>query len=76
MKIDEIIKSARWFDLVYKNSFNIGQEYKGWENLQELVKHKRGRKPEGYRFYTKDGIYVFYVENNGKTRSRKQTKLS
>ena len=58
------IGNIRWVDLIYKTGFKPAFEYNGWDKLLEFVKHKKGRKPVGFRFYSNKGIYLLTHEQN------------
>lgn len=58
MKITEI----KYIEFVYKTGFKPAIKYTGWDNFQEILKHKKGRKPVGYRCYTENGIYLLSLE--------------
>lgn len=60
------IGKIRWVNYYFKTGFKIAFEYKGWEHLMEKVKHKRGRKPLGFQFYTNQGVYLLSIENKVK----------
>lgn len=60
MKLTDI----NYIEFVYKSGYKPVIKYNGWDSLMELLKHKKGRKPIGFRCYTIDGIYMLFLEPN------------
>lgn len=57
------IGNIKWVNLYFKSGYKPAFEYKGWEHLMDFVKHKKGRKPEGYQFYSDQGVYLLSITN-------------
>ncbi len=62
------IGKIHWVNYYYKTGFKIAFEYKGWDDLQERLKHKRGRKPLGFQFFSDKGVYLLSMEMNYKEK--------
>lgn len=60
MKLTDI----NYIEFVYKSGFKPAIKYTGWNDLQEILKHKKGRKPISFRCYTNKGIYLLSLEPN------------
>lgn len=56
------IGKINWVNYYFKTGYKIAFEYKGWGHLMEAVKHKRGRKPLGFQFYSDRGICLLEME--------------
>lgn len=56
-------KDIKFIEFVYKLGYKPAIEFTGWKRITEILKHKKGRKPQGYRLYTNKGIYMFSIEN-------------
>jgi len=58
MKLSDI----KYIEFVYKTGFKPAIKYTGWDDLLKIVKHKKGRKPVGFRCYTENGIWLLDLQ--------------
>lgn len=64
MKALKIIEEAYWVEYQYKTGFKPVVEFKGYKDLLEKLSHKKGPKPKGFMFYSKEGVVLISYEEN------------